>query len=91
MHPGRSRGQKEKPRHKDGAQSRSRPLIFFYRVAVLQLPQQRPRQNYAQDEGHENAKGNENHAHEILAISPTNPKNRTTAPIAPATMATYFN
>ncbi len=65
--------------------------VFFSLVVALQRPQQRPRQNYRQDEGHENAEGNENHAHEILAISPTNPRNRTTAPIAPATMATYFS
>ncbi len=65
--------------------------VFFSLVVALQRPQQRPRQNDRQDEGHEYAKGNDYHAHEILAISPTNPNNRTTAPIAPATMATYFS
>ncbi len=71
-----------------------RPLIlavFFSLVVALQHPQQRPRQNYRQDEGHENGKGDRNYAHERLAMSPTNPKRRTTAPIAPATMTTYFS
>ncbi len=63
---------------------------FFSLVVVLQLPQQHPRQNYRQDDGHENAKDDINHAHERLTIIPTNPKKRTTPPITAATMPTYF-
>ncbi len=64
--------------------------VFFSLVVMLQRPQQRPRQNYRQDEAHENAKGDINHAHERLTIIPTNPKKRTTPPITAATMTTYF-
>ena len=64
---------------------------FFSLVVVLQLPQQHPRQNYRQDDGHENAKDDKDHAHERLTISPTNPKRRMTPPIIVATRPTYFS